>query len=395
MTVSRNLSTNRQDASVLLVGLSHRNMRASVAALARRGYRIEELKSFGAGVRSLSGTGAVEPAHRTLGGPLWLPATTRRILGTVGPDTAAIIAAGGGTKGRDAVLAARILRLPIVLRTQFDVHWDASAASPWERVAVTGQRTLESLVMRLSGATRISPSLGSGASRRHGGIRFLPHAVEVTLAEPPALSARPLRVLTITRCPASKNNAGLLDLAERVAPHDIAFTVVFGEGPECPKCAGRGRDELELAIRDRGLANLALVGPLDGLTDLYRAHHVVLRNSLSEGANVTVIEGAAEGCVPIVSATSGAGQGLFDDGAGFLVDAHDVDRQAAILVELLGDVPSRERLRAAVLAVVKERCDPERFADLVEETIARRGPRRSRPSGSVQSSSSRSRRFCR
>lgn len=302
---------------VLLVGLSHKNMLATVGAIRQLGYRVRELKSLPPGHRSLSGTVAVEPrsTHRPV--PSWLPRRTRKILAAV-----------------------------------------------------------DESIMLLSRAVFLSPSRGPGAARRRAGYRYQPHLVTVTLDDPPVLPERPLRVMTVTRCRPSKNNAGLLALATRLRDDDVRFTIVLGEDESCPKCGGTGLRDLQKQVGDAGVSNVDLLGPTSDLTDLYRSHHVVIRNSLGEGANVTVIEGAAEGCAVMVSATSGAGQGLFDELGGAIVDAEDLDSQAAFLRGLIADPVLRDRLRKEAMEVVRQRCDPAQFRDLLEGLIARRGPRR-------------------
>lgn len=368
------VSTGR---SVLLVGLAHKNMSAAVEALNARGLTVRMMKALPAGSRSLTGVDGIDLARkRERSVPSWLPVRTQKILRSIDEDCVAIVARGGRRRGRDAALAARLSGVPIVIKTEFDVFWDPKGARAIERVRVIIRRLVESLVIRAFGVTRVSPTRGRGSVRQYGGFEYLPHSVSVTLSEPPPLPDTPLRVITVTRCPSTKNNAGLIDLAEKVRGLDVAFTVVFGEDSGCPKCGGTAHDDFQRAVAERGLASVVVLGPQDDLTELYRTHHVAMRNSTFEGANVTVIEGAAEGCVPIVSTTSGAGYGLFDDGSGYLVEASDLDGQARILQSLLEDVPLRETMRTRAMAAVRERCDPERFARLVERTIMGRGPRR-------------------
>jgi glycosyltransferase involved in cell wall biosynthesis len=361
---------------ILLVGLSHKNFSASIEVLRERGFAVQTLKPLAPSSRSLAGSDLAPTAERGMAGPSWLPTRARKILRAAGPGCVAIIAKGARQRGRDAVIAARLRRIPVILKTQHEVFWDPSSAGFGERFRVALRRTLESLIVGSFGVTRISPTRGRGSTRLRGGITYLPHPVTVSLHEPPDLPATPLRVVTVTRCPVSKNNAGLLELADRLRGHEISFTVVFGEDSDCVKCGGTGKDAFVDAAAARGLDNTVVHGPQDDLTDLYRTHHVVIRNSTFEGANVTVIEGASEGCVPIVSTTSGAGYGLFDDGAGYLVDADDVQRQAEILIQLITDVPLRERMRRTAMGVVRERCHPDRFADVIEAAIAGSGPRR-------------------
>ena len=375
------------EPTILLVGMSHKNMRASVGAIRARGYRVRELKSLPPGTRSLSGTAALESPPKGFEGPSWLPKRTRAVLAAIDSNCVAVVTRGGRRRGVDAALAARLRGVALVIKTEFDVYWNPTGVGLRERIAVFARRTVESLVIQAARVTRISPTRGPGRHRRHGGMHYLPHSVRVTLPMPPALPSLPLRVVTITRCPPGKNNEMLLDLAERVSRRDIMFTVVFGEDGTCKKCAGRGAEEFAASVEARGLACINVMEPLDDLTDLYRAHHVVFRNSLYEGANVTVIEGAAEGCIPILSKTCGAGYGLFDEGAGYLVDAENVEEQAAILVNLLEDIPLRERLREAAMTAVRDFCDPERFADIVEAVISRRATKSAGRSNVTRASS--------
>lgn len=347
-------------------------MRASIEAITARGYQVRELKSLRPGPRSLSGTAALESPPKGFEGPSWLPKRTRAVLAVIDSNCVAVVTKGSRRRGVDAALAARLRGVALIIKTGSDVYWNPTGVGLRERIAVFARRIVESLVIRAARVTRISPTRGPGRHRRRGGMHYLPHPVRVTLPIPPTLPSRPLRVVTITRCPPSKNNEMLLDLADRVSRLDIMFTVVFSEDGTCTKCEGRGAEEFAASVEARGLACINVMEPLDDLTDLYRAHHIVFRNSIFEGANVTVIEGAAEGCIPILSKTCGAAYGLFDDGAGYIVDAENVEEQAAILVNLLEDIPLRERLREAAMTAVRDFCDPERFADLVEAVISRR-----------------------
>ncbi len=348
---------------VLLVGLSHRNMGATVRALRRHGFRVENVKTLPEGPRALDASRGLDRAPTIHPVPSWLPlpARTRTVMSAADETCVLILAAGGGTRGRNAVLAGRIRGIPVVLRTQVELRWDASTASPWERGRVALRRWSTALLARILGIVRITPSLGHGNAIRTGGIRHVPHPVEVTLDAPPALPDAPLRVVTVTRCLAKKNNPGLLALAGRVADAGIVFDVIFGEGPDCADCGGRGLDDLRALVLTRELHNVTAHGPQDDLTDRYRAAHVVIRTSLYEAANVTVIEGAAEGCIPLVSTRSGAGPGLFDEDAGCVVEADDLEAQERFLRSLATDVALRERLRSEAMSVVRERCDPDAF----------------------------------
>jgi glycosyltransferase involved in cell wall biosynthesis len=100
---------------------------------------------------------------------------------------------------------------------------------------------------------------------------------------------------------------------------------------------------------------------------------VILRNSTYEGANYTLIEGAAEGCIPLGSPESGGAIGYLEEGrSGFVIPGADDDRYARALRDLLEDPGKVRDMRAAALDFARERCGPSVLVNFLEEQMPAR-----------------------
>jgi glycosyltransferase involved in cell wall biosynthesis len=121
------------------------------------------------------------------------------------------------------------------------------------------------------------------------------------------------------------------------------------------------------------LKNVRVLPRVSDVTELYRAHHVILRNSTYEGANYTLIEGAAEGCIPLGSPESGGAIGYLEEGrSGFVISGADDDRYARALRDLLEDPGKVRDMRAAALDFARERCGPSVLVNFLEEQMPAR-----------------------
>ncbi len=157
-----------------------------------------------------------------------------------------------------------------------------------------------------------------------------------------------LTLLTVGRLDAEKNPLLLADVLALLRVRDPRWRmVVCGEGD----LAGALRARLE----QLGLsAHCELRGyvPLDGgLLDLYRASHVFLHVSRTEGLPQVLIEAYASG-LPSVATAVGGVRSLGD--CSVLVEPGDASAAAAAVEGLVGDEGVRERLIAAGLSRARQ-----------------------------------------
>ena len=359
--------------SILLVRLTHRYMAATVHALHHRGYRIRAIGTLDS-TRFLSERDGIDtsPVRSGRRAPSWLPlpANTRMVLDAMDEDCVLIVTKRGRSSGGATFfsvwLAGRLRRVPLVFRTESDAYWDPTTASWRERLRVIAhraRRTLEHLIVRTPGYT---PRRGPGTARLRPDLEYVTTPIRVELPRPTELPDLPLRVLTVTRCRPKKNNPGLLELAASLRDEPVEFRVIFSDDADCARCEGRGPEDFSTEVARLGLTSVVVSGPVGDVVPHYRQHHVVLRNSLREGANTTPMEGAAQGCIALVSESSGTAHGFIDPSMGAIVDAENVPAQAAFLRGLIEDVERRERMRATALRVARERCDPIHLIGMLE-----------------------------
>jgi glycosyltransferase involved in cell wall biosynthesis len=148
-----------------------------------------------------------------------------------------------------------------------------------------------------------------------------------------------LRVLSVGRLDAEKNPLLLADVFARLRDSGRDFRlVVCGDGPL--------EDQLRARLETLGVADQAelrgYVSFDDGLLDLYRASHVFLHVSWTEGLPQVLFEAFASGLPMVATAVGGVPEGV--DGAGLLVPPGDPDAAAGAVVRLASDQGLRTEL---------------------------------------------------
>lgn len=123
--------------------------------------------------------------------------------------------------------------------------------------------------------------------------------------------------------------------------------------------AGRGPEEGRLRQRAEALGlseSVEFLGVVDDVPALMARGHLVAHPSRSEGLSNTVLEGMAER-LPVVATRVGGLPEIVEHGrTGLLVEPGREDELAQALLALLADGWLRERLGAAALATVREKC---------------------------------------
>ncbi len=244
-------------------------------------------------------------------------------------------------------LLARARRRQIFLGVRQDLPRYVRSRHPRRAVLHRVADVLEAVNMRLA---RHCPVIVVGrdlANRYRSAPRLLELSVSLIRARDVMTTeevarrsyAEELRILSVGRLDTEKNPLLLADVLDLLRDRDPRYRlVVCGEGP------------LEQALRTRLVeldlgASAELLGyvPVDaGLLDVYRACHVFLHVSWTEGLPQVLFEAFASG-LPVV-ATDVGGVGAAANGCAVLVPPGDARAAAQAVVALLEDRERRDRL---------------------------------------------------
>lgn len=251
------------------------------------------------------------------------------------------------------VLLALARRKRVVLGVRMDPTAYYQARLPptvRRRTALATARLLELSYRWLARKLRTT-LVGPHLVPRYGGKAVLPMTVTLVRAEDVVAVPRELdwsgtiQLLTIGRLEPEKNPLLLVEALarlEHVRPGRYRLTWI-------------GRGDLEAAVTRRA-AVLGLNGKIDlrgyvpfghELLELYRASHVFVHVSLTEGVPQVLVEALASG-TPIVATDVGGVRALLGSGErGLLVPPNDVDALVAALVRITDE----DELRAGLVTL--------------------------------------------
>lgn len=167
----------------------------------------------------------------------------------------------------------------------------------------------------------------------------------------------PLRLLDVGRLVPAKGPSILLDAIESLRERGVEVDArIVGAGPL--------RDDLAAAVRDRGLTEVTLTGPLgqDFLPELYRWADVFVLPSFSEGLPVVLMEAMATGLPVVTTQIAGVNELVTDGVHGAVVPAGRAERLADAIATLAADPDLRARLGAAGREAVLAGFTPETTA---------------------------------
>jgi glycosyltransferase involved in cell wall biosynthesis len=254
------------------------------------------------------------------------------------------------------VLLALARRKRVVLGVRMDptAYYQARLPTARRRTAFATAHLLELSYRWLTRKLRTT-LVGPHLVPRYGGKAVLPMTVTLVrgddvVAEPRELDwSGTIELLTIGRLEPEKNPLLLVEALARlesVRPGRYRLTWI-------------GRGDLEAAVNRRA-AVLGLNGKIDlrgyvpfgqELLELYRASHVFVHVSLTEGVPQVLVEALASG-TPIVATDVGGVRALLgSDERGLLVPPNDVDALVAALVRITDE----DELRAGLVALGLER----------------------------------------
>lgn len=252
------------------------------------------------------------------------------------PPQALLFALLGMLRRRKVVLGVR-QNLPELIRHR----------RPGDRVVLGTAYVLEG-AFRLLGRFVPVVVVGPDLARRYRGAKSL-LSVYVSLLQESDLLARPddsrrydgdeLVMLSVGRLDPEKNPLLLADVLGRALRSDPRWRLeVCGDGPLASALTQRAA---QLGIDDR-LSQRGYV-PIDGgLRDFYRAAHVLLHVSMTEGVPQVILEAFAAR-LPVVATDVGGVSELVTN-RGLLAGPGDPEAAAAALARLIGDPELRGRL---------------------------------------------------
>jgi glycosyltransferase involved in cell wall biosynthesis len=158
-----------------------------------------------------------------------------------------------------------------------------------------------------------------------------------------------LRILSVGRLDPEKNPVLLADVLAAVLGADPRWRLdVCGDGSLAPALTRRLRD---LGVEDQAVLH-GYVPIDDGLWDLYRASHVLLHVSLTEGVPQVLLEAFAARLPVVATAVGGVPDVV--EGHGLLVAPDDAEAAARALRQLAGDAELREQLVERAVSEVRD-----------------------------------------
>lgn len=293
-----------------------------------------------------------------LGGVDWSPLAiwrSRRALRRHGSDVMLVTT---NKDLRSAGVAARTLRIPVVIRRAMarplkdSSHYRYLYGELPARLVANSRTTLG---IMLDSAPWLDEDRTAVI---HNGIdlgRFR-NVTPVDLGLPPDAVA----VGFVGRFVDWKGVLTLVDAWRRVAPSiSRAHLVLVGEGEE----------EEEMRRRLDGSPRVRWLGFRTDVPQVMAALDVLVYPSVMEGFGLAAVEGMASGLPLIVAEAGSLPEVVGDAGAGRFVPPHDASALGAALVELVTDAELRRTMGARGRERVEELFDLERMVDRYEEVL--------------------------
>jgi glycosyltransferase involved in cell wall biosynthesis len=235
-----------------------------------------------------------------------------------------------------AALAARALRIQIVLYTQGDVHAESDRRKRLQRSALV--RSLDAQWFSTVPGDRSLP-------RVHERVHYLPFAADLQRAVKAGwFRDDRVHLLAIGKFVPRKNHLLALEAFDELRrSHPLRLTLV-GEvsNPEHEAHLA----EVRAFVRARALEDVVTVAtnvPFGAMADLYLRHDVFVMPSHREPVGVSILEAMAHGLPVVCSTTNGARWYVEPGRSGAVFRSEDVDDLRRKLADLVTD---RGRLQA-------------------------------------------------
>ncbi len=313
---------------------------------------VEHVRLAGAGVEHLvvvldAGGIALEQAA-TAGARTFAIAGDRRFLAGLGAwrelvglmrrERVTVVNAHDDRSARLATLAGVWARVPVIVRTEYAVHYpgrmsefdaamDALVLRFTTRVLCVCEAVRLSHAVRMPGAADRFTTVRSGVPTRSGSRGRSVVRAEMGLLESDSM------VLTAGRLIAAQSQHVLIEAFGRLARRSSgARLFIEGEGPR--------REALERQVQDLGLAErVRFLGARDDLPALMEAADVFALTSVREGLSIPLLEAMRAGCPAVATRIGGTPEAIADGETGWLVPPNDPAATADALLHMLSDRP--------------------------------------------------------
>ena len=262
----------------------------------------------------------------------------RELVGLMRRERVTVVNAHDDRSGRLATLAAVWARVPVIVRTEYAVHYSGRTSE--------FESAIDSLVLRFTTrvlcvceAVRLSHAVRApGAADRFTTVRAgvpVPSGSRgrsAVRAELGLLESDSMVLAAGSLIPAQAHHV-IIEAFHRLSRRSSgARLFVEGEGPR--------REALERQALDLGLAErVRFLGARDDLPALMEAADVFALTSVREGLSLPLLEAMRAGCPAVATRIGGTPEVIADGETGWLVPPNDPAATADALLHMLSDRP--------------------------------------------------------
>jgi sugar transferase (PEP-CTERM/EpsH1 system associated) len=291
-----------------------------------------------------------------------------RIMRTVRPT----IVHSRNWGGIEAILAARIARVPVVIHSEHGYQLEMQNGLPWrQRIFRRWSYKYATAVFTVTGQLRTYHEAQAGCPS--GTIQVIYNGVDDSKFKArPEVRTRIRRELNIPsdrlvigfvgRLVALKDVMTLLKGVEILGPGSpSAHVLIVGSGPELLR--------LEEYVRQssRLLGRVTFTGASDNVAELLNGMDVFVLPSLLEGMSNTLLEAMSSG-VPVIATGVGGNPEVVEEGVcGYLFRPAAADELAGAMRKLLHDEHQRVRLGTAARQLVQSKFSLDRMLSRYSE----------------------------
>jgi glycosyltransferase involved in cell wall biosynthesis len=168
-------------------------------------------------------------------------------------------------------------------------------------------------------STRCEQKLHELIPHRKDDVHLLPYGVDIPNVIDRLNSSQQIRIIYSGRfVKEQKRILDLVKLINKLESAEINYVFDFW---------GNGPDEVELASAVKGFSRVRICKGVtqSQMPNVYRNYDIIVLSSETEGTSISMLEGMANGLIPVVTRVSGAEDVISHGRNGFLVDVGDVN----------------------------------------------------------------------